>query len=84
MERRCGNDHVKYSQLVACPGSNLPHILGVRLRRDDSEVEHLLAKAASHGKETIVLVDGYGLIFRAYFALPASMSTTTGLSLIHI
>jgi len=41
-------------------------------------VEHLLAKAASQGKETVVLVDGYGLIFRAYFALPASMSTTTG------
>ncbi len=41
-------------------------------------MEHLLAKAASQGKETIVLVDGYGLIFRAYFALPASMSTTTG------
>ncbi|MDQ3653826.1 MAG: DNA polymerase I [Chloroflexota bacterium] len=37
-----------------------------------------MAKAASHDKETIVLVDGYGLIFRAYFALPASMSTTTG------
>ncbi|MDQ3540804.1 MAG: hypothetical protein M3440_08965, partial [Chloroflexota bacterium] len=48
------------------------------MSRGDSEVEHLLAKAASQGKETIVLVDGYGLIFRAYFALPASMSTTTG------
>lgn len=48
------------------------------MTRGDSEREHFLAKAASHGKETIVLVDGYGLIFRAYFALPASMSTTTG------
>ncbi len=29
-------------------------------------------------RETIVLVDGFGLIFRAYFALPTTMSTTTG------
>ena len=29
-------------------------------------------------RESIVLVDGFGLIFRAYFALPPSMSTTSG------
>ncbi len=29
-------------------------------------------------RESVVLVDGFGLIFRAYFALPATMSTTTG------
>ena len=29
-------------------------------------------------RETVVLVDGYGLIFRAYFALPATLSTATG------
>lgn len=27
---------------------------------------------------TIVLVDGYGLIFRAYYALPPTMSTAEG------
>jgi DNA polymerase-1 len=37
-----------------------------------------LTKATTSSKETIVLVDGFGLIFRAYFALPATMSTTTG------
>jgi DNA polymerase-1 len=35
--------------------------------------------ATAVGKqETVVLVDGFGLIFRAYFALPASMATATG------
>jgi DNA polymerase-1 len=29
-------------------------------------------------KGTVVLVDGFGLIFRAYFALPTTMSTATG------
>ncbi len=29
-------------------------------------------------QQTIVLVDGFGLIFRAYFALPATMATATG------
>ena len=37
-----------------------------------------MTTATSATRETIVLVDGYGLIFRAYFALPATMSTTTG------
>ena len=29
-------------------------------------------------QETIVLVDGFGLIFRAYFALPPTMATAAG------
>jgi len=30
------------------------------------------------GRQTVVLVDGYGLIFRAYHALPPSMATASG------
>ena len=37
-----------------------------------------MTASAAGKKETVVLVDGFGLIFRAYFALPASMSTATG------
>lgn len=37
-----------------------------------------MTATAAGKKETVVLVDGFGLIFRAYFALPASMSTATG------
>jgi DNA polymerase-1 len=33
---------------------------------------------ASNGKGTVVLVDGFGLIFRAYFALPTTMTTAEG------
>ncbi len=33
---------------------------------------------ATETRESVVLVDGFGLIFRAYFALPPTMSTTNG------
>jgi DNA polymerase-1 len=33
---------------------------------------------AGNDREKVVLVDGYGLIFRAYFALPATLATATG------
>lgn len=33
---------------------------------------------ASDGKGTVVLVDGFGLIFRAYYALPTTMTTAEG------
>lgn len=33
---------------------------------------------ATTGKGTVVLVDGFGLIFRAYFALPTTMTTAEG------
>ncbi len=32
----------------------------------------------AHARKTVMLVDGYGLIFRAYHALPPSMVTTAG------
>jgi DNA polymerase-1 len=35
-------------------------------------------RANTDSQKTIVLVDGFGLIFRAYFAIPTTMSTTTG------
>ena len=37
-----------------------------------------MTATAAGKQETVVLVDGFGLIFRAYFALPASMATATG------
>jgi DNA polymerase-1 len=40
--------------------------------------ELTVAATKTSPRESIVLVDGFGLIFRAYFALPATMSTTTG------
>jgi len=33
---------------------------------------------ADRNRKTIMLIDGYGLIFRAYFAIDTSMSTATG------
>ena len=37
-----------------------------------------MSTPATGNRESVVLVDGFGLIFRAYFALPPSMSTTSG------
>ena len=37
-----------------------------------------MTMSPTDARKTIVLVDGYGLIFRAYFALPPGMSTTSG------
>lgn len=37
-----------------------------------------MAKKSQGKRETVVLVDGYGLIFRAYHALPPSMATASG------
>ncbi len=37
-----------------------------------------MTKSKQQPKRTVVLVDGYGLIFRAYHALPPSMATASG------
>ena len=34
--------------------------------------------AGAGDRKTVMLVDGFGLIFRAYHALPPSMTTTSG------
>ncbi len=37
-----------------------------------------MSRSAKSARKTVVLVDGYGLIFRAYHAIPPSLATTTG------
>ncbi len=37
-----------------------------------------MSRTAKSARKTVVLVDGYGLIFRAYHALPPSLATTSG------
>lgn len=37
-----------------------------------------MIRSAKSARKTVVLVDGYGLIFRAYHAIPPSLATTSG------
>jgi DNA polymerase-1 len=54
--------------------ATVPHPVSSNSRQDTSS-EHT---GTEQGRDTVMLVDGYGLIFRAYHALPASLTTSAG------
>src|SRR6478752_2188681 len=50
----------------------------LRMDAPETAATDPVAPASSSDRPTIMLIDGYGLIFRAFYAIQASMNTSSG------